>query len=295
MKERVLICFNPVSGKGRASTYVQELLKYAAKHKIDCLLLESSKNEEVLFKALDSLDFKDFKALIVVGGDGLVHQVLQSLTGSDLPVFVLPAGTGNDFARTNRILDLSPGKVFGRIYESEPNCIDLGSIHKGASTKVFGQILSTGFDAEVNQRANKNRYISGKMKYNLATLFELPRFEPIRYSLEIDGANRDVTAMLIAIANGPSYGGGMQLVPHADRSDGKLDIMILHPVSKIELLKVFPKVYRGRHVNHPAVEFLKGSSIKISAQTVAFADGERVSTLPITVDALPQSLRVWSS
>jgi len=295
MPKRVLICFNPAAGKGLSRTILNRFLSFAKVNSIDCSVIESSKEVSLLPKLLQHFDLNDFAAVIAIGGDGIVHQLLQILSNSQLGLFVIPAGTGNDFARTNGVLSTEPSEVFTRIFHSDPKFVDLGEISFGNQNRVFGQILSTGFDALVNERANRNTLISGQMKYNVATFFELPKFEALSYRIEVDGVPRELKAMLLAVANGPSYGGGMQLAPHANRQDGLLDIMILHPVSKLELIRVFPKVYSGKHVTHPAVEFLTARSISISANSVSYADGERISQLPITIEVLPKSLLTWTA
>jgi diacylglycerol kinase (ATP) len=210
------------------------------------------------------------------------------------PTISVPAGTGNDFARSNNLLTTSPSAIFDVIYSEGPKEIDTGRISFASGERKFCQILSTGFDAQVNERANRTNLVSGKMKYNFAMIGEIQKFRTIGYELEIDGKCSSFDAMLIAVANGQTYGGGMRLCPMADRRDGLLDILILHPVSKPELMKVFPKVYSGRHVTHPAVEFQRARSVKIAADTVAYADGERIGRLPITVEVVPKSLRTWT-
>jgi diacylglycerol kinase (ATP) len=295
MPRQVLICFNPAAGNGKSKKILDDLLGYTKSQSINCAVFETSKDESVLKRALSGIDLMQFAAVIAIGGDGVVHQLLQLINGLDLGLYVIPAGTGNDFARTNRLLTVKPAEIFERIFESEAETIDLGVITYGAKKRFFGQILSTGFDALVNERANRNEYISGKMKYNLATAIELPSFQPIHYKIDVDGKSREFQAMVLAIANGPSYGGGMQLVPHADRKDGVLDIMILHPVSKIELIKVFPKVYKGSHVDHPAVEFLAARKVEIVANSISYADGERIANLPITVEVKSGALKTWTS
>lgn len=267
----------------------------AKKSGIDCLILESSVKSEVNTEMLRRANLVSFSAMIAIGGDGLIHQAIQTLAGEQLPIYVVPAGTGNDFARSNKTLLTDPKKIICEILESPPKRIDVGHITCSSEKRKFVQILSTGFDANVNERANRNRFITGKLKYTLATLIELPKFRAVDYEIEYDGVKRSFPAMLIAIANGRTYGGGMQLCPMAVRDDGLLDIMILHPVGKLELIKVFPKVFNGSHINHPAVEFITARKVRISANTMAYADGERVGKLPITVEVLPKSLQTWIS
>ncbi len=290
---RILLLTNPNSGKGRAPKIALDIYRYARTIGITVIILEPGHSKDVAAEVERAINESAFDAVVAIGGDGLVHLALQVITKFETPLYVVPAGTGNDFARSSQSMSLAPRKILETIYERTPQKIDLGEISHGKEVRRFGQILSTGFDAQVNERANQNRIIKGRMKYNYATLAVLPNFEPIDYSLEIDGAVRNIQAMLVAVANAPSYGGGMKLCPMANRSDGFLDVMILHPVTKLELLKVFPRVFSGSHVSHPAVEFLRVRKIEISAKTCAYADGERIGALPISVSVTPFALTTW--
>ena len=146
----------------------------------------------------------------------------------------------------------------------------------------------------VNERANTMSWPKGPMKYNAAIAIELPRFRPRHYEITLDDRTISTQAMLIAVANGRSYGGGMLVCPDADIEDSLFDVMVLHPVSKIEFLKVFPRVFKGTHVTHPAVEIVRSSSVKISADAVAYADGERIGPLPISAQCIPRAMLTWT-
>jgi diacylglycerol kinase (ATP) len=131
------------------------------------------------------------------------------------------------------------------------------------------------------------------MKYNAAIAIEFPKFTPRHYEIVLDDRTISTQAMLIAVANGQSYGGGMLVCPHADIVDGYFDVMVLHPISKLEFMKVFPRVFKGTHITHPAVEIVRSKSVKISADAVAYADGERIGTLPVSAQCMPGVLMTW--
>ena len=133
----------------------------------------------------------------------------------------------------------------------------------------------------------------GPMKYNVAIAIELPRFAPRQYEIVLDDRTISTQAMLIAVANGRSYGGGMLVCPHADIADGYFDVMVLHPVSKLEFIKVFPRVFKGTHITHPAVEIVRSKSVKISSDAVAYADGERIGQLPVSAQCISGALMTW--
>ena len=175
------------------------------------------------------------------------------------------------------------------VTSTEPSSIDLGLV----DGEWFGAILSTGFDSVVNEKANTLQWPKGPMKYNAAIAMELPRFKPRHYEITLDDRTISTEAMLIAVSNGRSYGGGMLVCPNANISDGLFDVMVLHPVSKMEFIKVFPRVFAGTHVSHPAVEIVRSKSVTIESKAVAYADGERIGQLPVSAECIPGAIRSW--
>jgi diacylglycerol kinase (ATP) len=175
------------------------------------------------------------------------------------------------------------------VITQEPSAVDLGLV----DGEWFGAILSTGFDSIVNEKANTMNWPKGPMKYNAAIAIELPRFKPRHYEITLDDRTISTEAMLIAVSNGRSYGGGMLVCPNANIADGLFDVMVLHPVSTIEFIKVFPRVFAGTHVSHPAVEIVRSRSVRIESKAVAYADGERIGQLPISAECIPGALRTW--
>lgn len=235
----------------------------------------------------------DVDAVVICGGDGLVHLAVQSLAESGIPLGIIPAGTGNDAARSLGIPLKDPVAAANVITKTEPRKIDLGRATFETRQRWFLQILSTGFDSVVNELANTYRWPSGTLKYNRAMIALLPRFKPISYRIDVDGRTLDFQGMLVAIANGPSYGGGMLVCPDASFSDGALDLMILNPLGKIRFLALFPRVYRGTHIHHPRVTTLRATRLTIEGRASAYADGEFVGPLPLQVEVVPGALRVW--
>lgn len=283
-----LLLANPTSGAGQGRNVTADVLKELKTREIAFSDISGTSYESAVLNLRSSLKRTNPEAVIVVGGDGMVHLAIQELAGSDVPLILIPAGTGNDFARTmNLDLDL-PIASLSYALTHQPKSIDLGSVNG----RYFAEILSTGFDSMVNERANRMR-IRSKIKYDLAMLLELPIFKPLEYEISVDGRQMTTRAMLIAVANGISYGGGMKICPNSDIQDGLFDLMILEPVSKFEFLKVFPKVFKGTHITHPKVRILQGEKITINSKAIAYADGERIGPLPITAEIAPAALRTW--
>ncbi|WP_405472298.1 diacylglycerol/lipid kinase family protein [Paenarthrobacter ilicis] len=235
-------------------------------------------------------------ALVVVGGDGMVNLGVNALAGLDVPLGIVPSGTGNDVAR---MLGLPLDHVAGACARIEAALvgggrkIDVGMVTcEGVDTRFAG-VLSAGFDAAVNERANTWRWPKGKNRYNLAMLRELVSFPRIHYTVTADGREWRQPAILISVANGQSIGGGMKITPDALPDDGWLDLFVVEPLSRLRFLAVFPKVFAGKHTGHPAVRISRVRAVRLEADgVVAYADGERVGPLPIVVQAVPDSLRV---
>lgn len=289
MKQSNLILANPSSGRGKGARVLAETLDYLEYQRVNYRVIAASSLESSLQELL-AIDLREYERLLVIGGDGMAHHAINAMSGNpEVPMGLVPAGTGNDFARALGLDVKNPIRNIDAYLSMEPTSVDLGEVN-GIR---FGAICSTGFDSIVNERANLMSWPKGKRKYDLAMIQELPRFKPRRYVITIDGKALEVQAMLIAVGNGTSYGGGMKVCPNADLRDGQLDVMILHPVPKFEFLRIFPKVYSGAHIYHPKVEVFRGAEIRIEGDAVTYADGERISPTPVVMKSLPNSLQTW--
>lgn len=287
----LILAINPASGRGKArhrAEIAQRLLEDSGieTHSIqgDCL-------EDFRAKLLTALKENAVSGVIAFGGDGFIHEIIQHIAPRSIALGVIPCGTGNDFARSLGIHSLSLHQQIEIIASTQPRKLDLGRVGQ----KWFAAILSTGFDALVNERANQMKWPKGRLKYNLAMIEKLILLRPHRYRIKMDQEIVDVDATLITIANGSSYGGGMKVCPQATLDDARFDVMILKKVSRLELLKVFPKVYFGKHVGHPAVSFYRCESIEIEGSGTSYADGESIATLPLSAQCVPGALLAWSA
>jgi diacylglycerol kinase (ATP) len=229
------------------------------------------------------------EALVVCGGDGLVHLGTQAVAGTGTALGIVPAGTGNDVARYLDIPRKDPAGAADIVVASRRRRLDLAR----SGDRYFVTVLAAGFDAVVNERANRMTWPRGQMRYNLATLAELRVFEPIPYTLDLDGATRRLDAMLVAVGNGPSFGGGLRITEGALVDDGMLDVVIIKPMSKPDLVRTYPKLFKGTHVTHPQYEHHRVREVTVAAPgIVTYADGERFGPLPLTVSCAPGALTV---
>ncbi len=284
------LVINPTSGQGKGSeigTYVAGYLNSRDVQYEIIIGRNSIDQGDLLQRFIDRNP--DCNGVIAVGGDGLLHLVLQKVTPAQIPLAVIPAGTGNDFVRTLGWSLIEIDQLLASVLSTKPRQIDLGLV----DGEWFGAILSTGFDSVVNERANAMTWPRGPAKYNVAIAIELPRFAPRHYEITLDDRTISTEAMLIAVANGRSYGGGMLVCPQAQINDGFFNVMVLHPISKLEFIKVFPRVFKGTHITHPAVEIVRSKKVSITSDAVAYADGERIGQLPIAAECVPGVLATW--
>ena len=228
-------------------------------------------------------------ALVVCGGDGTVHVAVQAVAGTGTPIGIVPAGTGNDVARYFDLPRKDPDAAVDRIVAGRMRTVDLAR----SGTRYFVTVLAAGFDAVVNERANRMTWPRGQMRYNIATLAELRVFEPLPYTLQLDDRQIQLEAMMVAVGNGPSYGGGLRITEGAVLDDGLLDVVIIRPMSKPSLIRTYPKLFKGTHVHHPQYEHHLVRSVTVAAPgIVTYADGERFGPLPLTVECAPGALTV---
>src|SRR6478752_1873133 len=299
----IAVAVNPRASFGRARHAGKDAAAHFRAAGAEVLLLCADSYAGLAQAVEDALE-QGVDALVVVGGDGMVHLALNAIAGAGagagarrrVPLGIIPAGTGNDTARALGLPLHNLPAACERALESLAGggrMIDAGRITAGGTSRLFAGVVSAGFDAAVNERANDWRWPRGKIPYQLAMLRELASFRAIDYTVTADGEQWQQGAMLISVANGQSIGGGMRIVPEATLDDGYLDLFIVNRLSRIRLLAVFPKVFGGKHVGHPAVQVRRVRTVELSAgNIVAYSDGERIGALPMTIEVVPGAVCV---
>ncbi|HEY0903416.1 MAG TPA: diacylglycerol kinase [Marmoricola sp.] len=284
----IALLTNPTAGKGRGARFRDVALDRlrGAGHTVRNLAgRDAGEAQDLAHQAVaDGVD-----ALVVVGGDGMAHLAVQAVAGTGVPLGLIPAGTGNDVARYFGVPRKDPAAAADVVLAGRTRTVDLarsGALH-------FVTVLAAGFDAIVNERANAMTWPKGQMRYNIATLAELRTFRPIPYTLDLDGRTRTLEAMLVAVGNGPSFGGGLRITEGALLDDGLLDVVIIKPMSKAGLVRTYPKLFKGTHTTHPQYEHHRVRRVTVAAPgIVSYADGERFGPLPLTVECAPGALTV---
>lgn len=289
----IRVVANPSSGKGRAGRQLPLVLET-----LDGLGLAydvvTTRDAAHLRESVRAARETGHDRVIICGGDGSIHLAVQELAGSETALGIVPAGTGDDNAR---LLGLPRKDVEAATRQAALGPIsrvDLGHVVTADGTsRYFLGVMSSGFDSMVNERANAMTWPSGDARYLVAIVGELRTFRPVHYSADIDGRPVSGEAMLVAVGNGSSYGGGMRVCPDADPADGLLEVTWLHGVRKSTFLRVFPQVFSGGHVHSRHVSTTRARHLRLDAPgQIVYADGEHVGPLPAVIDVRPQALRV---
>lgn len=287
---RILVIVNPVAGGGKALRLLPKVKRWFSQSSHD-LLYEITSTIEDMRKKILKATARGIDAILLSGGDGTVHQALPAIVEAGLPFGYLPCGRGNDFARN---IGLPPDLKSNCSFLSLPSFrnVDLPSINQKIP---FVAIAYVGFDGEVNRLANDHQgYFGGTLGYIICVLKALKNFKPFEVEITIDDHTLRERVMMISVANAPFYGGGMKIAPQAVMDDGMLDICIVKEISKFELLRQFPKVFKGTHVTHPRIMMATGKTIKITSNEARdlFADGEHAGKLPVECTIGTRTIKV---
>ena len=286
---------NPTAGRGAARAHHPVIKAEFERLGVEVIDLTSRSIEEAEAKARMAIAHQQIDALVVAGGDGMVHLGVNLVTDAKLPLGIIACGTGNDSARALGlpVEDILWATQVAADHIGRTRSVDVGAAENDRGKFYFFGSISAGFDALVNARANKWKFPKGPSRYKFAMFRELAAFKKLRYKLIVDGEYHEIDAMLCAVTNVESYGGGMRVTPEARPDDGELDLFIVHKISRRELVKIFPSVYTGGHVPHPAVEIVRVKKVEIdSGKTPAFADGEAAGHSPLKISVVAAGLQI---
>jgi diacylglycerol kinase (ATP) len=289
---RLAIIANPASGGGKGAGHIRTVsaqlddlgLRYE-------LLVSGGPDEPEILARTAAEDGVDIVGAL--GGDGLVGMVSNGLVGRQTAMAVLPGGSGNDFASMLGLTGLA-GSV-RLLTDPHLETIDVGRIESSDGVRHFVCVASMGFDSEANEIANRIHRLRGKPKYVSAVVRALIRFHPVGFKIGVDGQDvLEEEAMLVAVGNARSYGGGMNVCPDASLTDGALEVVVVSALSRRGFVAAFPKVFKGTHVSHPAVRTFRGASVRVEAAKPfrVYADGDPAGTLPADISVIPRSLKV---
>jgi diacylglycerol kinase (ATP) len=311
---RVGLVLNPTSGKGRGAKVRERVLAGLRAAGLDPVDLSGPDLDAATSRARAGLA-QGIDALVVVGGDGMVHLGTNVVAGTGVPLGIVAVGTGNDVARdlglpvhdvdaslaVLRVALAADGAGDGAGDAAGVRTVDAVAVSRpgGLTEHWYMAVLSCGLDAAVNDRANRMTWPADGGRYVRALLAELGGYVPYGYRVTMDGRVWEGDGTLVAVANTRSFGGGLLIAPSAEPDDGLLDVVIADGLSRSRLLRLFPRLYRGTHVTDPAVHVHRARSVLIepllargAAPPVAFGDGERLDALPLQCDLHPRAVGV---
>ncbi|SEN23093.1 diacylglycerol/lipid kinase family protein [Lihuaxuella thermophila] len=282
---------NSVSGNGRGRKIWLQVQRLLEERNIP-YQVEFTKGPGHAAEIAESAARSNVQAVVAIGGDGTVNEVGNGLAGTEIPMGYIPAGSGNDFALAQNIPS-DPEQALQRVLDHQVRRVDTAEIGE----RMMIGFAGVGFDAKVADTVNHSPFKrwAGRSIYFFGAVQVLTRFRPASVSLLIDGKRCEYQGLwLIAVTNNPYYGGGMKICPDAKNDDGWLDICCVHNLKHAQFLKMFPSVYKGKHVNHPSVTLLRGKEITIDSEAplVVHADGEVIGRTPLSIRVRPQSLCV---
>lgn len=297
---RVGLAVNPVAGLGRGARHgarVAQLLRAAG---VDVLDLSGPTGAAALARARAGLA-QGVDALVVVGGDGMVHLGANALAGTGVPLGIVAVGSGNDVARDLGLPVHDVPAAVDVLTAGHTRDVDAVAVSRPGRPPLrwYLAVLSCGLDAAVNARANTLTWPRGNPRYVRALLGELRGFRPYGYRVTADGEVWEGAGTLVAVANTRSFGGGLRIAPTARPDDGLLDLVLAEDLRRGEILRVFPRLYRGTHVTHPRVHLRRARSVVVEALAdhgppppAAMVDGEPLQALPVQCDLHPGAVRV---
>lgn len=256
---------------------------------------------------------ENISAALIFGGDGTIHRHLPQLHQRKIPALIVPAGSGNDFAKslgiTNKKTALAAWKRFCSKGDNVRD-IDLGVIRQAGQEKdvqekdgqetLFCCVAAIGLDAEANRIANAMpQWLKGSAGYVLAALRSIVQFQPAEFRVQTDSGQPTVRqiakpGMFVAVGNAGSYGGGAKVTPAALLDDGLLDICFVGKMSRTKVALCFPTIFFGRHLNIREVEYFQARTVRVETGRPLdiYADGEAICQTPVEISLLPKALKV---
>ena len=293
---KVLLVHNPTAGGGRARRVVPKVAARLAADGVEADQYQTLSLTDARLAACEAAGEVD--AVVAMGGDGTAGACAAGLAdagpGAIAALGVVPGGGGNDAARSLGLPADDPLAAAALLPRLRRRPADLASV----AGREYLNVAGAGFDSEVNRVANQRLGWAGnRPRYVGAVLAQLVVGRPARFRLVLDGHELAQRGWLVAVANGPSYGGGMRVAPRASLADGLLDVVVIADIGKLEFLRTFPKVFSGRHVEHPAVAVHRAARVELDADRplAVYADGEPVGTLPATFEVRPAAITVLAA
>ena len=292
---KILLVYNPFAGHGRAKKILPEVEAEFIKHNIE-FDLQLTDYPEHATEIIKEAKFKTYDAIIAAGGDGTLFEVINGYYMNSArkkpPLGILPIGTGNAVARDLELHVSKWKEAIEIIAQMKPRKVDVGKFTSHGQSYYFLNILGLGFVADVTKTA-KGLKALGNISYSLGVLYQMLKLKSFKLKIELDGKLLERDNTFVEVSN-TTYTSNFYMAPKAKIDDGLLDITLLNKLSRIGLLKAFPKVFTGEHVNLPVVETFTAKHIKITTDPpkVLTPDGELIGITPVEIECLHHGIEV---
>jgi len=280
---RVQLIVNPCAGRGAGARLAPQIVAELRRDGVDAEMRLTKGPRHAVGLVADAIR-AGATEVVVAGGDGTIFEAVNGVMRAGperVTLGIVPVGTGNDFVKMLALTDWQV--ACARIGAGATRQVDVGR----CGDHHFANGVGIGFDAQVAQRANGIRWLSGIPVYAVA-LLQVLALDYRRPLLRIvhDGGTLEQRITLVAIANGRCYGGAFQVAPNAALDDGLLELVVAEGLSRLRVLGLVPRVLRGTHLDHPAVTALRSRRVRIESDEpmVVHADGEILDTAATVVD-----------
>ena len=291
-----LIIINPNSGKRKSVSVFKNILKPSLELNSINYRTKTTTHSGHAEQIIESIDLLNFNAILVLGGDGTMHEVINGLLkrddGINLPIGNIPTGSGNSLLYDLGKFDIKD--TINIILKNKIRKIDILELST-LNKKIYSMnLIGWGMGNDIGLRAEKMRWL-GPMRYNVASLIEILKYKGRQATIKIDSIKYDDSYALITICNTIHVGKGMKMAPNASLNDKKMDIiMIKDNFSKLELLKLFPQLFSGNHIKNKKVTYIQAEtfSLKSLKNDILNIDGEIKGETPINIKVIPECIKL---
>jgi len=292
--QKILLINNPNAASGHRQKLVPQIEQRFAANAQQTALFNSEyagHTEEYL----GSCDLSQYSAVIAIGGDGTLHEVLNGLFRQDkslrIPLGLIPAGTGNAFSRELNLPADQWHKAVDIICAGHIRHIDCASYRNAGQQRYFINIISMGFGVDAGRTAKKLKLL-GKSAYTLGTLWQTLFLRSWPLTITLDGKRMQRSVVLASVSNSRYTGTSFLIAPDAKLDDGLLDVLLLTDISRLKILRLFPSIYSGKHIHYPEVSIQRAKHILIETDTPKelTPDGEFSGSTPVEIECLPQAV-----
>lgn len=292
-KHKYFVIVNPVAGHNRCNALFPSVREEMTRRGIEFDFHFT--NEPMEASDVANMVLKEgFTDIVAMGGDGTINEVVNGMMrlGNDYPLAVIPAGSGNDFARMNKI-PLDPIAAVDLLASGREKLIDLGCVN---DDRYFINGLGIGLDAQVARDILRSKHSTGVTAYIMAAIRQTIRFRSFPISLTSDDWKGEFSCISLGISNGKYVGGGFKMTPKAEVDDGLIDICIIEDMPRLKRLISLPRARKGTHLSIPGVGYRQLKRVEVSSpvKLVAHIDGEpyRLPSSTFAVSVYPKALRL---